>query len=162
MHGYQHTAVNMTCTVLGYGALALFGYPQSATALAAGLTFGTLLVTPDLDLQLNDARRNWGPLRFIWAPYAALSKHRGMSHTFLAGPTIRLLYLALWAALLVWLASRLQPMTLPETSWRYLALAGIGYFFAQWLHLLCDGIYPDLPRSPSGGRCPSKARARRS
>lgn len=146
MHGYQHTAVNTTCTLLGCGALTLLGYPQTAAALAAGLAFGTLLVTPDLDLRLNDARRNWGPLRFIWAPYAALSKHRGMSHTYLAGPAIRLLYLALWVTPVLWLLSRVQPFSLPDVSWRLLALAGIGYFIAQWLHLLCDGIYPDLPR----------------
>lgn len=146
MHGYQHTAVNTACTLLGCGALALLGYPQTAAALAAGLAFGTLLVTPDLDLRRNDARRNWGLLHFIWAPYAALSKHRGMSHTYLVGPTIRLLYLALWVAPIVWLISRVQPFPLPDVSGRLLALASIGYFIAQWLHLLCDGIYPNLPQ----------------
>ena len=84
-------------------------------------------------------------MRFIWAPYAALSRHRGMSHTYLAGPTIRLAYLALWAAPLVWGAQHLQiTPTLP--SWNHVIIAVIGYFLAQWLHLLCDGIMP-LDRS---------------
>ncbi|WP_082506130.1 DUF2227 family putative metal-binding protein [Deinococcus sp. Leaf326] len=161
MHGYQHTAVNTVCTVLGCGALALIGYPQTAAALAAGLAFGTLLVTPDLDLRLNDARRNWGPFRFIWAPYAALSKHRGMSHTYLLGPTIRLLYLALWVAPVLWLISRVQTFPFPNVSWRLIALVGIGYFIAQWLHLLCDGISPALPgqRRATSARRPRPRRS---
>ncbi len=145
MHGYQHTTVSLTATSITCGALILAGYAETALALGAGLAFGTLLVTPDLDLQRNDARRRWGKMRFIWAPYAALSRHRGMSHTYLVGPTIRLAYLALWAAPLVWGAQHLQiTPTLP--SWNHMTIAVIGYFLAQWLHLLCDGIMP-LDRS---------------
>ena len=106
MHGYQHTAINCAATSLVCLPLYLSGYPVTAASLSAGLMFGTLLITPDLDLRLNDARRNWGPLRFIWGPYAALSRHRGMSHTYLLGPSIRIAYLAVWAlpALLLWRA----------------------------------------------------------
>uniref|UniRef100_UPI001C2FDA98 DUF2227 family putative metal-binding protein n=1 Tax=Deinococcus sp. GbtcB9 TaxID=2824754 RepID=UPI001C2FDA98 len=69
-------------------------YADPALALGAGPASGTPLVPPALDLRRSDARRRWGKMRFIWAPYAALSRHRGMSHTYPAGPTIRLADLA--------------------------------------------------------------------
>lgn len=142
MHGWQHTMVNMAVLApLSGVALALHrGGPL--IPFAAAYLFGTLLVTPDLDLHFNDARRRWGGLRFIWAPYAALSKHRGMSHSWLLGPLIRLLYLSLWTGPLLWLALRVTgwPMLWPP-MW---VLAGMvfGYLLSQWLHLLCDGMLP--------------------
>jgi uncharacterized metal-binding protein len=146
MHGFQHTAINTATTLVLAGGLTLAGYPQTGSALGVGLLFGTLLVTPDLDLQLNDARRRWGPLKFIWAPYAALSRHRGMSHTYLLGATIRLLYLALWGLAPAYVLWQLMGPDLPRTTWPLLALAVIGYYLAQWLHLLCDGILPFTPQ----------------
>jgi uncharacterized metal-binding protein len=144
------------------GSLTALGYPQTGAALGLGLCFGTLLVTPDLDLHLNDARRHWGSLRFIWGPYAALSRHRSLSHTYLLGPTIRLLYLAVWLpgpAVLVWqlLGDRIQ---VTSTHVRWLALAAIGYYLAQWLHLVGDGILPltQRPRSRRVRSAPPAAR----
>lgn len=141
MHGYQHTAVNLAALVPAAGILYLVGRPDPAAALAAGVVFGTLFVTPDLDLALNDARRRWGPLRFIWAPYAALSRHRGISHTYLAGPVIRLAYLCAWLLPLLVL-TRAMHVALPAPDSRLSAIALLGYFAAQWLHLLCDDILP--------------------
>ncbi|WP_189092929.1 DUF2227 family putative metal-binding protein [Deinococcus ruber] len=154
MHGYQHTAINLTCTTLVCGSLLILNHPLTAISLGVGLLFGTLLVTPDLDLQFNDARRRWGKLKAIWEPYAALSKHRGMSHTFLIGPTVRLLYLTCWFAPLLLLLHWLPHVTLPQGSLQIAALFLLGYFLAQWLHLLCDGILPFQQR----GRTSSASR----
>jgi uncharacterized metal-binding protein len=149
MHGWQHTSVNLSALLPSTGALLWLGHPDTALAFSAAFLFGTLLVTPDLDLQLNDARRRWGPLRFIWAPYAALSRHRGMSHTYFAGPLVRLAYLAVWCLPVVALALSLNlddfPPVIPLT-WVITAL--LGYFTSQWLHLLCDGILPFQSRTP--------------
>lgn len=144
MHGYQHTAVNCTATALLCLPLYLCGYPITSASLTTGLMIGTLLITPDLDLHLNDARRNWGPLRFIWTPYAALSRHRGMSHTYLLGPSIRLAYLALWTLPVFMLWHSLQPASI-HLDPRIVVLVLVGYFLAQWLHLICDRIYPFKP-----------------
>ncbi len=155
MHGWQHTSVNLSALLPSTGALLWLGHPDTALAFSAAFLFGTLLVTPDLDLQLNDARRRWGPLRFIWAPYAALSRHRGMSHTYVAGPLIRLAYLAVWCLPVIALALSLKldgfPPMIPH-AWVITTL--LGYFTSQWLHLLCDGILPFQPRAPKHRRRP--------
>lgn len=62
-----------------------------------------------------------------------------MSHTDLAGPTIRLAYLAVWAAPPALLARALD---VPAPGGPDVVLACTGYDLSQWLHLLCDGIYP--------------------
>ena len=95
-----------------------------------------------------------GALRFIWGPYAALSRHRGRSHTYLFGPTIRLLYLALWLALPIILVQHFSPQMLPPRfALNVTVLFLLGYFVAQWLHLICDGIFPFA--QPARGRRPS-------
>ncbi|AXH00698.1 hydrolase (plasmid) [Deinococcus wulumuqiensis] len=144
MHGYQHTALNLATTSVVAAALTLLGHPQTAAAVSTGMVFGTLLVTPDLDLHYNDARRNWGALKAIWAPYAAMSTHRGINHTYLAGPLLRLLYLAFWFAVPVyllwqWPAAAAWAREFPREM---LFSAFLGYLMSQWLHLLCDGIIP--------------------
>lgn len=74
------------------------GTPRRGCRAKAVLAFavGTLLITQDLDLRCNDASRRWVALRFVWMPYHLLSKHRGVSHTYLLGLVTRLLYLAAW------------------------------------------------------------------
>ncbi|ULH18079.1 hypothetical protein MF271_24285 (plasmid) [Deinococcus sp. KNUC1210] len=62
------------------------------------------------------------------------------------GPTIRLLYLVLWLLPILLLSHSLwQRQTLPPDLLRLLALALLGYYLAQGLHLLCDKIYPFAP-----------------
>jgi uncharacterized metal-binding protein len=69
------------------------------TYLASGLVF-----SPDLDLHSRPYRR-WGPLRFIWIPYQKMIPHRSwVSHSFVLGPLIRVLYFAL-ASVLLYLAT---------------------------------------------------------
>jgi uncharacterized metal-binding protein len=144
MHDYQHTAVNMAALVPVAGLGVWANHAGLVLAFGAGFLFGTLLVTPDLDLHFNDARRRWGGLRFIWAPYVALSKHRGMSHSYALGPLIRLLYLAVLVVPLVLLALHMVgPVRFAVPAWVFL-LAFAGYLVSQWLHLLCDRVQPDV------------------
>ena len=148
MHGWQHTAVNMAVLV----PLSALGVVEKQTeavlAFGVGYLFGTLLVTPDLDLHFNDARRRWGGLRFIWGPYVALSKHRGMSHSYVLGPVIRLLYLAVFVVPLAFLALRVVgPVHVTVPVWVFLLVVA-GYFVSQWLHLLCDRMLPDIGLGP--------------
>ncbi|GGR10120.1 DUF2227 family putative metal-binding protein [Deinococcus ruber] len=145
MHGWQHTAVNLAALAPISAAGVLFQRTEPLVPFVLGSVFGTLLVTPDLDLRFNDARRRWGALAFLWGPYATFSKHRGMSHSYVIGPLVRLLYLLvmllpLLALLLV--VARAQDWFF---TWRLvepLQRAVMGYMLSQWLHLLCDGILP--------------------
>ena len=132
---------------LGVSEPAAFGF-------AAAYLIGTFLVTPDLDLaeQRVRAKGNWGVLGWLWVPYGLIFSHRGWSHTWIVGPLTRLAYMALMGALLwfggeallqylgVQLDLRGQ-VRLPPGPVLYSAVAG--YFAAQWLHLVADGIWPD-------------------
>jgi uncharacterized metal-binding protein len=59
-----------------------------------GYIVGSLFLSPDLDLVQSDASRRWRGARFLWRPYAALFRHRGISHSLFLGPLTRVLYLA--------------------------------------------------------------------
>jgi len=122
-------------------ALGWWGHREVEVAqFTAGFLVGTLLITPDLDLQYNDAARRWGAFRILWGPYWRLSRHRGRSHTYLFGPFSRLAYLAVFLVPIGWLAwSELRP------EWRvdaWVVRVLLGYLCAQWLHLMADGIWP--------------------
>ena len=65
------------------------------TYLASGLVF-----SPDLDLHSRPYRR-WGLFRFIWIPYQKMIPHRSwVSHSFVIGPLLRVLYFAVALTLL--------------------------------------------------------------
>ena len=146
MQGFEHTRVNLLCTVAIAGGMMLTGREDAAYGISLGMVIGTLWITPDLDLTYNDARRNWGPLRWIWNPYASACRHRGINHMYVIGPIMRLLYLALWFAAPAYFLWTLLTRTgsWPELSVPLPPVTFVlaGYVAAQWLHLLCDGITP--------------------
>lgn len=157
MHGYQHTALNFA-VFAPLGAVGLFaGRVDAVLAFGVGFAVGTLLITPDLDLRFNDAARRWGALRFVWTPYHLLSKHRGVSHTYLVGPVTRLLYLAAWVLPALLLTGAVRPGELGRggvpAGVRMAAAQGMaGYLVSQWLHLMADGIWPFMPARASRRR----------
>ena len=60
---------------------------------AGGYLVGGLLFGPDLDIHSRHYKR-WGILRYFWLPYQKLIPHRSwLSHGFLVGTLLRLLYL---------------------------------------------------------------------
>jgi uncharacterized metal-binding protein len=100
--GRVHVAVEAGllagCTLAGVelarrGSLAT----ESLVAFASAFAFSMLFLSPDLDLARSGPMRRWGPLAFLWWPYAKLFRHRGISHHVLWGPLTRLLYLAVVA-----------------------------------------------------------------
>lgn len=98
--GKVHLAVELA-TLPGWvtaGGMAGVGHTP-LTAFSLSYVTASLLLSPDLDLARSDPNRRWGALRFLWAPYAALFRHRGISHSLLLGPLTRLLYLAALSAL---------------------------------------------------------------
>ncbi len=58
----------------------------------AGYLIGTFLLSPDLDMKGSKPSKRWKVFRFIWYPYQAKSKHRGISHVPIVGTFVRLFY----------------------------------------------------------------------
>lgn len=164
--GRVHEAINLTFfagLAAGYAYARTQGMTseleqviasQTITAFSTSYLIGTFLVTPDLDLaeQGVRAKSNWGLLGLLWIPYGAIFSHRGLSHSWIVGPLTRILYLTIVFLALSWVAAQITPYfgysfsikaQLGE-NWRELAMGAlIGYYLAQWLHLVADGIAPD-------------------
>ena len=131
---------------VGY-ALLLRPAPPELAAFTGAYAFSSLFLSPDLDLKDNDARKRWGPLGFLWIPYAKIFKHRGISHSLLWGPLTRLLYLAVvfGGVALALVALGLVPppsFDVPSNGaifHRQLLLAlGAGLYLPNVLHVLLD------------------------
>lgn len=106
---------------------------------AGAYVMASLFLSPDLDLARSDASRRWRRARFLWRPYAALFRHRGISHSPIFGPLTRVLYLAVVGAGL-WMALHLAvdvplPRSLPWSS-ALPVLAGL--YFPHLLHVALD------------------------
>ncbi len=84
-------------------AALTFGQTQSSnlTLLVSGsFLFGGLMFGPDLDIYSCQYQR-WGWFKPIWLPYQKSLRHRSfLSHGPLIGTALRILYLAMWIAVL--------------------------------------------------------------
>jgi len=121
---------------------------RTLTAFALSYTCASLLLSPDLDLARSAPARRWGPLRPLWAPYALLFRHRGLSHSLLLGPLTRLLYLGGLAALALLALHHLAGVPLPQRVPGWLpgpVLAGV--YLSHFLHVGLDRL-ADLKRRP--------------
>lgn len=157
--GRVHEAINLS--VLGVACVAYIAYKPSlglseplALAFAGSYLLGTFLVTPDLDLAENRVRAKgrWGVVGFFWIPYGLMFAHRGLSHTWLAGPLTRVAYMGVVGFLLYGLAQALLGYLGVHLElgahWQappsdVLWALVLGYYTSQWLHLIADGIWPD-------------------
>lgn len=144
--GRTHIAVNaalMGGAILTLSALRVSVQSPPVLWALCGALFGTLLVTPDLDMLhvRTEARRAWGRLGWIWLPLLAVSRHRGVSHSWLRGPLLRLAYLGAVLGALGWGLGRLGvPLPARSPGWLPLTWGLAGYLLAQWAHLVLDGI----------------------
>ncbi len=98
--GRTHDSI--TLWSLPFVAGGAFGLTQSSnlTLVVAG-TFlvGGLMFGPDLDIYSQQYQR-WGLLRWIWLPYRKSVRHRSfLSHGLIVGTIGRILYLAIWVAI---------------------------------------------------------------
>ena len=154
--GDVHTLVNLSVLGLGVAVTsAIHGIHQPGILpFAAGYLIGTLLITPDLDLagQVRvQAQRQWGVWGIIWWPLGRFLKHRGVTHTFIRGPTLLLGYLVLIALGLGWAAQMLLSAFGLPPRWAAGTLTQLppsvlislpGYLAAYWLHVYLDGYRP--------------------
>ena len=102
-----------------------------------------LLLSPDLDLADSRATRRWGPLRFLWFPYAALFKHRQISHQLLLGPLTRILYFLALLLGIAYLAVAAVGLVMPISSPPRWALApvALGLYLPNVIHILADRVH---------------------
>ena len=122
--------------------LARICTPRQITLFVSAYLFSMILLSPDLDLSDSRATRRWGRLRWVWKPYALLFRHRRLSHHLVWGPMTRILYLALWGAVLVLVLHRtsaLGSLSLRATLKETIGLA-LGLFLPNAEHVLLDRL----------------------
>lgn len=134
-------------------------------SLVGGILFSGMMISPDLDLD-SAVYRRWGPLRFLWWPYQRLVPHRSwVSHSWLAGPIVRVAYfvLVLWliALALLFVLSHVTdaapvtpvrtPVQLGMDLWvRFpdqVTFAAIGILIGTGLHTGADAIVTGLKKA---------------
>jgi len=109
-------------------------------AFVSAYAFSSLFLSPDLDLHTSRPYLRWGVLRWLWAPYAYVFRHRRLSHHLLLGPLSRIAYLGVillgGALLYVCIARR----TLPEVRFpiEIAAAVACGLYVPNLTHVLLD------------------------
>lgn len=87
--------------------------PTNALVLLGSYLLSGLLFSPDLDLKSAPYKR-WRALRFMWLPYQKVIPHRSwVSHSFLFGPLLRVLYFAVVMSMLTFLVLALINALVP-------------------------------------------------
>jgi len=133
-----------------FGWTALTGYlmatgtiePAAVVAFTLAYAVSMLLLSPDLDLARSRAFRRWGPVRWIWIPYALLFRHRRLSHHPIFGPLTRVLYLggicAIAAAIVV--LSMGRPLRIVAPPAEILLAVVLGLYIPNLTHILADRV----------------------
>jgi uncharacterized metal-binding protein len=97
--------------------------------VAGGYLFSGLMFGPDLDIYSVQFKR-WGYLRWLWLPYRHLMSHRSvLSHGFMIGTVVRVLYLGLWLGLF-----SIVVVAIAQILW------GFTWNWQQFLIKILDGI----------------------
>jgi len=156
-NGRSHAAAAaglLTAAAVASGAAIYLAPSPTTVALAVGAVLGAmggLLVTPDIDqVDITHEERRlirlFAPLGWLWtlywAPYSLVMPHRGWSHTVPWGTLGRILYVAIPAGILAYIAG----LRLDTVSVQYL-LYGTVTAFIMWslqdiLHMMMDGLWP--------------------
>ncbi len=145
--GRTHLRIEVVLLAVWTAAAALCAHREwvgtaEIGGFIAAYLFSMLLLSPDLDLAKSDSYRRWGPLRWLWMPYAAAFRHRRISHHPLFGPLTRIAYvwiLALTALLVYAFVSRSATPRLVVPIDLVLAVL-IGLYLPNLTHILVDGL----------------------
>ncbi|MDX2230138.1 MAG: metal-binding protein [Leptolyngbyaceae cyanobacterium bins.349] len=120
--GRTHDSITLWSLPLIAGVT--FTHTQNAhqtLLLSGGYLFSGLMFGPDLDIHSQQYKR-WGMFRWIWLPYRRSMRHRSfLSHGFLVGTLIRIVYLFSWVVLslggIVLLSAIAHHMTGETAAW---------------------------------------------
>ncbi len=108
-----------------------------------GFFIGTVLLTPDIDLKSEPARR----CGIACTPYRKIFSHRGFSHHWFWGTITRVIYVLIIIGLLAGLVFILKlPLPLPDTTVVLthpfeILMVVAGLFLANVLHTVVDAIF---------------------
>lgn len=130
--GKTHDRITLYLAPLVTGVT--FGITRSerlTLLMAIAFIFSGLMFGPDLDIHSCQYKR-WGCLRWLWLPYRALVRHRSpLSHGFLIGTILRLIYMAFWGLLLglaiTFVGSLLQRENVLLQNWQIWQAWGRGH-----------------------------------
>ena len=170
--GRTHTIVNVSA--IGVAVPLLYYYCEFClddVLVGAGCAlFGTIFLSPDLDLKQSKSSQAWGWFSWIWYVYNRCFSHRKLSHFFILGTVSRVIYLFLAAILISTLASLsiycyeelsvdsvlvaqesigqiIRDSVLWAENHPKILLAGfIGLVFSDGLHLVTDLLYSFFKR----------------
>lgn len=94
--GKTHDRITAWCTPgIGLATFIITQHWIYTLLVVGGFIFAGLMFGPDLDIWSVQSKR-WGWLGWIWHPYRKSLRHRSwLSHGFLAGTLVRLLYLSI-------------------------------------------------------------------
>jgi uncharacterized metal-binding protein len=128
----------------------LYALNQWSTAvgivLGLGFYFGTSWISPDLDINSKPTNKHGWIWKLLWYPYRAFSKHRGRSHTVVQGFVIRIAYIAiifatvLYAFVPMWWVSKELQIVGATFTIVLLSLFLLGIAIANAGHILLDRI----------------------
>jgi uncharacterized metal-binding protein len=116
--------------------------PADVAGFVAAYLFSMLLLSPDLDLADSDAYRRWGPLRWLWTPYAAAFRHRRVSHHPIFGPITRIAYVGLLALAGVAIYGVARRRAVPQLVLpvKLVFAVLIGLYLPNLTHIVADGL----------------------
>jgi len=122
-------------------AMGALSWTAGGSFLCAYL-FSSLFLSPDLDLARSRASRRWGIGRIVWFSYAALCRHRRVSHHLLLGPLTRIAYLGgIVLGLLFGLAFATgRSVSFSRPSWQVVAAILSGLYLPNQIHILVDRV----------------------
>ena len=148
--GVLGIAIGAGIVLLRYGRIG----HQEILSFAVAYVLSMVLLSPDLDLTRSDAYRRWGPLRWLWLPYAVLFKHRQLSHHVLFGPLTRIAYLVVWALAVsfAYMAVTRRALVLPEIPIHLLVSVLLGLYAPNLVHILSDRVHTAWRRRRAGSR----------
>ncbi|MEW6216100.1 MAG: DUF2227 family putative metal-binding protein [Candidatus Bipolaricaulota bacterium] len=138
--GRTHLAFELG-TLPGWVALGvvLHAGRTSLVFFTGAYVMASLFLSPDLDLAKSDASRRWRRARFLWRPYAAFFRHRGISHSPLFGPLTRILYLAVLGAALWAILHMVVDVPFPQVvPWESALPVLAGLYLPHLLHVALD------------------------
>ncbi|MBT7608332.1 MAG: DUF2227 family putative metal-binding protein [Bacteriovoracaceae bacterium] len=104
--GKFHDKINLLTGAILTGAL--IGFERSAEIVLSfvmGWLIATFIFSPDTDIM---PKKRTGPFQFLLYPYSILFKHRGISHSFLLGTAIRILYSVILFGIILFVLYRMK------------------------------------------------------
>ena len=132
--GKTHENVTFIGAATSIVAMLWYSVPTvTALLIGAGIVFGGIWLSPDLDCRRSLPHRRWGILDVLWRPYTLLGHRNVLSHGWLIGSFLRIVYIALWIfPFILWFG---MP---PEWMWSPIWYVMLGIVFGGESHLLTD------------------------